>query len=333
MPRTWTQTSCALCNSTDGTSLLSIPHPDAPGGLSHLWQCRGCGLRRLNPRPDDASIGAYYGDAAASAYNAYGGRRRSHRKQVVWDFLRDGYSRPSHLSPAGRLLAPVTRPLARWLFDINVELQRSRRLRVLEVGSGFGDILIYLQSRGCEVLGTDLSPDAARQGAAHGVAIRHGTLSSLGIPDHSFDIGILCHSLEHVPDPNVELRDLSRILRPSGLLHIAVPNGNAVRLRTDGLRWAHLSHPLHFWYFDPGSLVRLLQHHGFELVGIPTTTTRHHAWTEWLHNVRRDGLLPASRRLLRFLHGIATTRDGGDVLRVTARRPAADTPTPAPAAP
>ena len=158
MAMEWVEAGCAQCGETGTRTLLVVPHPDAPQGLSSVVACTGCGLRRLQPRPGPSSIGSYY--QQAGGYNAYIGRKRGRRAQWLWDFLRDGPASPRGLTGPRRWLRPLTRPLARWLFDINVELDGRSDVRVLEVGSGFGDILIYLRSRGCRVLGTDLS-DAA----------------------------------------------------------------------------------------------------------------------------------------------------------------------------
>lgn len=314
----WIPTCCARCGGRDGEVLLTIPHPDAPQGLSFIRQCAGCGLRRLDPRPGPDVIGQYY--AEASGYNAFAGRRRSPRAQRLWDRLRDGYARPAGLGWPARSLGWFTGPVARWAFDINVRLNGRLGLRVLEVGSGFGDILIYLQSRGCRVTGTDLSASAVSKAREYGIDVRLGHLADMGFPDASFDVAIMSHSLEHVPDPDTELRELARVLAPGGQLHIAVPNGQAVRLGTDGVEWMHLSHPFHFWFFDPASLVAMVRRHGFEPVSRPRTTTRHHAWGLWRNEVGRAGFLPATRRLLRYLGASLGHPDGGDVLRLVCRR-------------
>lgn len=318
MTTSWIETTCALCGGSAVRPILEVPHPEAPDGRSVIGACTGCGLRRLTPRPGPDSIDAYY--AAATGYNAYVGRRRSPRAQRLWNFLRDGAAAPSGQGVVGRLLRPLTGPTSRWLFDINVPLDGRRGLRVIEVGSGFGDILIYLKSRGCEVLGTDLSRAGAEKAREYGVEVRVGNLAELGLPAESFDAAILCHSLEHVPNPNVELAELARLLTPGGQIHIAVPNGNAVRLRLDGTAWPHLSHPLHFWFFDAASLTRLLERHGFRLTGPPRTTTRHHAFNTWRYEGRHRSWILATRRFVGFLRATAATPDGGDVLRVIAEK-------------
>lgn len=314
----WIFPSCAQCGKSAGQSVLQVPHPDAPGGMSHVWKCAGCGLRRLQPRPGPDIIGHYY--QQETGYNAFEGRRRSARAQAVWDFLRDSFSRPRDSRLSARLARPIAAFLARWLFDINVRIDGRQGLRVLEVGSGYGDILMYLRSRGCAVLGTDLSPSAAAKAGENGVEVRVGNLVDLQLPRESFDAAIMSHSLEHVPDPNAELRELHRILVPGGRLHIAVPNGAAVRLVTDGKEWMHLSHPYHFWYFDPDNLVSMVRRHGFEPVAPPQTTTRHHALGLWRAELRTRGVLFATRRFLRFLRGSLSTPQGGDVLRLVCRR-------------
>ena len=253
-----------------------MPHPEAPAGRSGIVRCQGCGLRRLDPRPDPVSLGGYYAATQVAGYNAYAGRVRTAGKQRVWEALRDGATRPPAQGVVGRLARPVTGALARWLFDINVDLADRSGLRVLEVGCGYGDLLLYLRSRGAVVTGTDLSPAAVEKGTSYGLDIRLGHLRELGLPAASFDVAIACHSLEHVQDPNVELAELARLLRPGGELHLAVPNGASGALALRGADWSHLSFPLHFWLFDPDTLVRLLLRHGFQVVRGPGTVAFHH---------------------------------------------------------
>lgn len=316
MPSSWTDTTCAVCGKLDGATILEMPHRDSVFGVASVWRCGQCGLRRLRPRPVGEQLGRYY--AEASGYNAFVGRKRSAKAQRWWDFLRDCRSQPAGVHGWAQRMRFLGGLVADWAFDINVPLNGKRGLRVLEVGSGYGDILIYLKSRGCDVLGIDLSEAAAKKGAEAGVEIRVGNLADMNLPAASFDVAILCHSLEHVPDPNVELAELARVLKPGGRIHIAVPNGNAVRLALDGREWAHLSFPFHFWYFDPRTIQKLLGRHGFVPVEGPSTTTRHHALMSWRHHIRRDGFWPATKEFIAFLKASRRRPDGGDVLRVVA---------------
>jgi SAM-dependent methyltransferase len=287
--------------------VLAIAHADAPDGWSYIVQCRGCGLKRLSPRPSPGELAKYYG----SGYNAFIGRTRSARKQRLWDALRDTYATAD--GPP-RLVGLV----ARWVFDINVRV-RPVPPRVIELGCGYGDLLAYLLSRGCDVHGVDLDPRAAAAATGLGVPVHVGTIEDLQAPSSAFDVGVLCHSLEHVPDPGATLAELGRVLKPGGLLHVAVPNGAAAAFAIEGAEWPHVSHPLHFWFFDRRSLMALLERHGFSVMSAYTTSRWHHA-TAWLHRMRRGDIARSTRRFLSIAARSIASSDAGDVLRMTARR-------------
>jgi 2-polyprenyl-3-methyl-5-hydroxy-6-metoxy-1,4-benzoquinol methylase len=309
----WIATDCALCGPVEASTVLPIP---AAAGLpaTAIVRCTRCGLRRLSPRPGPAVLAAFYG----ADYNAFAGRTRTESKQRIWDRLRDAYARPDGHEPS----APerwVLGPFAKWAFDINVPLEHTNGLRVIDVGCGFGDLLIYLKSRGCETLGVDLDARAAEQAARHGVDIRVGLLTDLKLPTASFDVAVMCHSLEHVPDPAADLRELARVVRPGGRLHIAVPNGASAGLRVEGLDWAHLSHPLHVWFFDASTLGTLVERHGFRIVGQPYATSRWHHVSRWVSRMR-SAPGQATLQLGRLAMRTATRRQSGDVLRLVAER-------------
>lgn len=277
-------------------------------------RCRRCGLRRLNPRPSDESIGGYYG----SDYGAFVGRTRSQRKQRAWELLRDAYSRP--VRPQRPAIVSALAPLAKWAFDINVRLDRRAGLRVLDVGCGFGDLLIYLRSRGCEVEGVDLDARAAVTAARSGIPVRTGHLRDCSLQDASYDVIVMSHSLEHVADPAGDLAHCFRRLRPGGLLHLAVPNGASAGLAVDGAGWIHLSLPLHFWFFDTDSLGAMVSRTGFEIIDV-ATTSRWHNLGVWKQQVLAGQVIGATARLGRLAAFALSHRDAGDVLRMVAQRP------------
>lgn len=302
----WVATTC-LCREAHADDLLILPHTDAPNRRSAIVRCVACGLRRLSPRPDARHLGSYYG----GSYNAFTGRTRSVRKQRAWEFLRDAYTAP-------RGWRRLLRPAAEWAFDVNVAVPAGTRPRVLEVGCGYGDLLAYLAERGCDVQGVDPDPRASAAGARLGVPIHTGTIESFRCDRASFDVAVLCHSLEHVVDPDSTVACVSRAVRPGGRVVIAVPNGEAAGLAVQGERWMHVSHPLHLWFFDRRNLAALLAGHGFQVDTIYTTSRWHH-WTACLHRVCQ-GHPAAAVETIRIAARSLATRWAGDVLRVSATR-------------
>ncbi len=98
---------------------------------------------------------------------------------------------------------------------------------ILDIGAGAGHITEYFADRVGpmgKVAGIDTSNQIRHQSSvdfqlAHGTTIPH--------PDHSFDIAISNHVIEHVGGPSDQTRhlfEIHRILKADGLLYLAVPN-------------------------------------------------------------------------------------------------------------
>jgi 2-polyprenyl-3-methyl-5-hydroxy-6-metoxy-1,4-benzoquinol methylase len=306
-PQHWEFSRCSLCGDDRIATLFTVT-AKGENIQAHVVRCQCCGLRRLHPRPRSDAIGRYY----AADYSAYAGRTRSRRKQLVWDALRDASSRPG-TTPWGRLGRVAARAIARRKLDTLVGVDHSPR--VLDFGCGFGDLLIYLKSRGCSVRGVDFDERAAQAAASYGVDVHVGALDELPEPHGTFDDMVMSHSLEHVHDPRATLSAAARFVRPGGRLHIAVPNGAARALALQGQGWFHLSFPLHLWFYDERTLRRLCDEHGFEVID-----TRHRM--TWPAHVRRwrSGAGSAAREAPTLVLTTVFAPRRRDVLAVVARR-------------
>lgn len=309
----WQETIC-VCGAADATILFEVATTGAPLSRTRIERCSSCGLHRLNPRPDAETLRNYY-DAG---YYSYAGRRRSPRKQALWEFLRDVAAGVPRRST--RRLPRLVRDAAASIFDVNVPLGGHSVHRVIDVGCGYGDLLIYLRSRGCAVLGVEYDAAAAAKGREYGLDIHVGEISGLNLSTASVDAAVLQHSLEHVPDPEALVAELARIVRPGGTLHIAVPNGNAAGLFGEREAWGSLSNPEHFWYFDVKTLGALVTRNGF----IPSEFSFKTLWRDHWRLVRTEwrsaGAVPALRRIGRFISALVRSRGRGDILRLVARR-------------
>ena len=316
----WIPASCALCGARAATKLFAIPSEAAPGGETHVVRCMTCGLRRLDPRPDAEAINDFYG----SDYYTLEGRTRSPLKQALWDRLRDLSGRDGAPGLGGQVVSALAAPVARRVFDVNVVVGDPPP-RVLDVGCGFGDLLIYLHQRGCDVLGVDFDPGAAAIGAEHDVPIAVGDLCDLELEPSSFDVVVMSHSLEHLADPLGALRRVAQLLRPGGTLHVAVPNGAAPGLDVQQSDWGALCYPVHFWYFDPFTLGSLLARAGFAVTWAASADIVHHHVVFWRRRIRAAPA-PGGRELVSAVARRLRTPLSGDVLRVVARRAVSDRP-------
>jgi 2-polyprenyl-3-methyl-5-hydroxy-6-metoxy-1,4-benzoquinol methylase len=124
------------------------------------------------------------------------------------------------LATQARLIDPITR---RFLVSAGIR----EGMRVLDVGSGVGDVAILLAGlvgQSGEVVGTDLAQpaiDAAlrrvRASSLANVTFRHGNPATM-IFDKPFDAVVGRYVLQFIPDPSATIARLSSHLRPGGVM-------------------------------------------------------------------------------------------------------------------
>ncbi|OLE50567.1 MAG: hypothetical protein AUI36_19180 [Cyanobacteria bacterium 13_1_40CM_2_61_4] len=83
-------------------------------------------------------------------------------------------------------------------------------------------------------------------------------------PGMQFDVALLSHVLEHVPEPHQLLQDVRSRLNKNGIVYVKVPNFGSWTVRHVVRRkWAGFLPLQHVWYFDRHSLSRLMRSAGF----------------------------------------------------------------------
>jgi SAM-dependent methyltransferase len=153
-------------------------------------------------------------------------------------------------------------------------LQAAGPGRLLDVGSGRGDLGVVLRERGWDVTGLEPSADASREAEERGVHTVVGTLttSATELADR-YDAVVFQHSLEHVADPAEDLAAARALLRDGGLLLVSLPNFGSWQRRRFRARWFHLDLPRHRTHFSPRGLELLLRRQGFAPLEIGTSTS------------------------------------------------------------
>ncbi len=223
---------CLVC---EGTRVL--PRYSVRGTPFRLVVCASCGLGTLEPKPTPRQIARFY---PSEYYGSSGGK-----------FL------------------PIIEALVRWSAARSARMLTKdlpRGSRVLDVGCGRGVLFPTLADLGMETHGFEISPTAA-QGADHRAEIRIASrLDQAGYDEESFDLIVLCHVLEHLPDPQGTLEEIHRILKPGGKLAVSVPNFSSLQAQWTGPAWFHLDLPRHLCHFPAEGLKQLLEQSGFHCV-------------------------------------------------------------------
>ncbi|MDD5655636.1 MAG: class I SAM-dependent methyltransferase [Elusimicrobia bacterium] len=163
------------------------------------------------------------------------------------------------------------------LFEAMTRIFRRRRARVLhgrvprgpvlDVGCGRGVMLDHLRALGYEAHGIELSETAARHARLRlGLPVETGDFLSSPHEKDRFHAVIFWHTLEHFPNPVEAVARARELLRPGGLLAVAVPDFDSFQARLFGRRWFHLDVPRHYFHFTPRALEAILSRHAFRVV-------------------------------------------------------------------
>ncbi|HYN53618.1 MAG TPA: bifunctional 2-polyprenyl-6-hydroxyphenol methylase/3-demethylubiquinol 3-O-methyltransferase UbiG [Methylotenera sp.] len=158
-------------------------------------------------------------------------------------------------------------------------------LQVLDVGCGGGLLAEQFASLGCEVTGIDQSVPSLNAAKAHatksGLNIRY--IESVGetLPFEAakFDIVCCCDVLEHVDDIDTIIAEISRVLKPGGVLFFDTINRTvksnlvAIKMAQDWRLTRFLPKNVHVWdkFIKPNELFVSLVKNGLpqaEIAGL-----------------------------------------------------------------
>ena len=220
--------------------LLFAARDYVTGDAFTVVECPQCGLVRTQPRLTVTALAKYY---PKSYHGAAGARRFPSVVEWLQNRLYAGRAARVERAAGG---CPG---------------------RVLDVGCGRGHLLRAFQRRGWQVAGTEINhhtADLVRRET--GADIRPGLLEAFGEADGGFDAVVLWHVLEHLHDPAQVLRECARLLGPTGVLFVGVPDVRSWEARLGGNQWFHLDVPRHVTHFSRPVLRDMLRQAGFTVL-------------------------------------------------------------------
>jgi 2-polyprenyl-3-methyl-5-hydroxy-6-metoxy-1,4-benzoquinol methylase len=147
-------------------------------------------------------------------------------------------------------------------------------VEIAEIGSGGGHVLrMFSQARLTAIDVSSVYLDIARKNLkGYDVRFLKGEVDKMDLPPESFDRVICTEVLEHVVDPEAVLAAIARLLRPSGVAVITIPNDPLIlRLKSVVSRlpgrwlapgridWGGDAYHLHRW--SRGEFESLLRQH------------------------------------------------------------------------
>jgi 2-polyprenyl-3-methyl-5-hydroxy-6-metoxy-1,4-benzoquinol methylase len=127
---------------------------------------------------------------------------------------------------------------------------------LLDIGAGTGDFLAVAKQNGWKITG--IEPNEKAKNIAINKGISFVENSEL-LEKESFDTITMWHVLEHVPDLELQIKELKRLLKPNGTILIAVPNFNSYDAKHYGSYWAAYDVPRHLWHFSKTAIKLLFE--------------------------------------------------------------------------
>lgn len=143
-----------------------------------------------------------------------------------------------------------------------INLEQSAKGAILDIGAGTGDFLAVAKQNGWKTTGIEPSPKAKSIAISKGISFVENTTE---LANHSFDVITMWHVLEHVPDLDFQIKELKRLLKPTGTLIVAVPNFKSFDAKHYGKFWAAYDVPIHFWHFSKKAIELLFAKENMKL--------------------------------------------------------------------
>jgi len=223
---------CPICEGTEFTNVIICQDTLVSKESFVLADCKNCGLRITNPRPDQQSLPHYYKSEkylphSHSAFN------------VV--------SQLYHLARSYNI---------KWKSRILSSLQPKGAL--LDFGSGTGEFLSYMKKHGWKTYGVEPEQNS-REFSIQKYKLNVVENLSYLADNQVFTAISLWHVLEHVPHINTQIEQLAAKLSKNGLFYIAVPNYESFDATFYKEHWAGYDVPRHLYHFSPRTMKKFLK--------------------------------------------------------------------------
>ncbi len=138
--------------------------------------------------------------------------------------------------------------------------------RLLEIGSGLGHLVGQLEDTFL-TYGIDLNHWAVKQSkkVAKKTALHTASAQELPFASGVFDIVVIKHIVEHLPQPDKAIAEISRVTARRGTLILSTPNLDSLLKPWKGERWIGYQDPTHISLRKPAEWLDMLRAAGFSI--------------------------------------------------------------------
>jgi 2-polyprenyl-3-methyl-5-hydroxy-6-metoxy-1,4-benzoquinol methylase len=234
---------CPVCCETLDEPKIHCKDYRITGEVFDICVCPNCGYAMTFPQPSPEEIGKYY---QTSDYVSH-----SETKQGIVNKLYH-IVRKKNTSDKLKLINRFVKSKA----------------ELLDIGCGTGYFLSVCKKDGWHVEGVEISENARAIAEARVEQSIYSSIDELIATGKQFTVITLWHVFEHLHDVDGSFAKLRRLLVPSGVLIIALPNYISPDAKYYGEHWAAYDVPRHLSHFSPMSVNKLTEKHYMRLDSI-----------------------------------------------------------------
>lgn len=157
------------------------------------------------------------------------------------------------------------------------------KVKVLDIGCGFGGSLAYHKSRGCDVYGVEADENIQRVVDEYGFNVHVGPFNADIYESDFFDYVTMDQVFEHMVNPIATLDGVAKILKQGGRLLLAVPNPQGWGAKFFAERWVNWHAPYHLHHYTVSSMTAFAEKAGFHIEHTKTITNSKWLYFQWQH--------------------------------------------------
>lgn len=242
---------CRVCGHSGAHPNLQAPERMfATHKVFDYFRCLDCGCLQIKAIPSD--LATYY----PQNYYAYHAERGQGWRAVLRKWRNQGLLNDSLMGQFLNLIQP---------FEALKALRRvpiSQQSHILDLGCGQGQLVMALLELGFKhVRGLDpFLPAGLTELEPY---ISRGDLQDL---KPGWDLIMLHHSFEHLPDPHAVFRQVYQALKTGGWLLLRIPTVDSWAYEHYGTSWVQWDPPRHLYLFSRQNLKDLADQYRFKLV-------------------------------------------------------------------
>ena len=257
-----TRQTCRICGNIDGLKHYSVKEMMmGTHDVFDYFQCPSCRCLQISEIP--ANLGKYYPE------NYYSYRRKSRNlnyKLRSWIDRQRVLASLRGTSTVGNIVNRYSKPLEyiSWIKDIQIDFDSA----ILDIGCGQGRLLLRMSMGGFTNL-TGVDPFIDNDISYYDtIRIHKQEVDTFSDGKRKYDLIMLHHSLEHMPEQDHAFDSISKLLSPGGTALIRIPLADSYAWEHYRENWVQLDPPRHLYLHSRDSIGLLAEKHGFRISNV-----------------------------------------------------------------